>query len=366
MIQYTKIVNSLSSTVPFVGPETLERKMDKIFDSRIGANESVFGPSKLALKAMKKELKNIWMYGDPENFDLKMMLSKIHNISYKNIIVGEGIDNLLSYFVRLFVESGINVVTTDGAYPTFNYHVIGFGGTLHKVNFRNDYEDPELLINEVKKTKARVVYISNPNNPMGTFQEGAIIAEFVNLIPDYCIVCLDEAYSDFIDTNKIPKISIDKENVIRMRTFSKAYGMAGGRCGYAIGHESVIESFNKIRNHFGVNRVTQVGAMESLKDRNHLKNVLKKVEKSKQEIYRISLKNNLKPLKSFTNFVAIDCLSDETFANSIMKELLKKGIFVRKPLSYPQNRCIRVSVGNKKDMLNFERALSNVLSDLRK
>ena len=93
---------------------------------------------------------------------------------------------------------------------------------------------------------------------------------------------------------------------------------------------------------------------------------MKKVEKSKQEIYRISLKNNLKPLKSFTNFVAIDCLSDETFANSIMKELLKKGIFVRKPFSYPQNRCIRVSVGNKKDMLNFERALSNVLSDLRK
>ena len=149
-IQFTDIVNKLPASVPFVGPEAQERSINQLFKARIGANESVFGPSEKAISAMKKHLSEVWMYGDPENFNLKHALAKKHKVNFENIVVGEGIDGLLGYLVRLIIEKGDNVVTTDGAYPTFNYHVEGFGGNLHKVPFSNDTEDLQNLLNKVK------------------------------------------------------------------------------------------------------------------------------------------------------------------------------------------------------------------------
>ena len=143
---YTKILNSLPSSIPFVGPEAQERILDKFFDSRIGANESVFGPSSEALKVMKNELNSLWMYGDPENYDLKIEIAKKHNVKPENIIIGEGIDGLLGYLVRMFVEPRDNVVTTDGSYPTFNYHVNGYGGKLKKIPFKNDFENLQYFL----------------------------------------------------------------------------------------------------------------------------------------------------------------------------------------------------------------------------
>ena len=124
-ILFTDIVNKLPTSVPFVGPEAQERSIDQFFKARIGANESVFGPSHEALKVMKDELSSLWMYGDPENYDLKIEIAKKHNVKPENIIIGEGIDGLLGYLVRMFVEPNDKVVTTDGSYPTFNYHVNG-------------------------------------------------------------------------------------------------------------------------------------------------------------------------------------------------------------------------------------------------
>ena len=120
------LLTNVPASVPFVGPEAQERSIDQLFKARIGANESVFGPSEKAISAMKKHLSEVWMYGDPENFDLKHALAKKHKVNFENIVVGEGIDGLLGYLVRLIIEKGDNVVTTDGAYPTFNYHVEGF------------------------------------------------------------------------------------------------------------------------------------------------------------------------------------------------------------------------------------------------
>ena len=145
-IQFTDIVNKLPASVPFVGPEAQERSINQLFKARIGANESVFGPSEKAISAMKKQLSEVWMYGDPENFDLKHALAKKHKVNFENIVIGEGIDGLLGYLVRLIIEKGDNVVTTDGAYPTFNYHVNGYAGLLKKIPFKNDFEDIDGLL----------------------------------------------------------------------------------------------------------------------------------------------------------------------------------------------------------------------------
>ena len=362
-VQYTKIVENLPTSVPFVGPEAQERNLKQIFKARIGANESVFGPSLKATLAMQNEIIKTWKYGDPENFDLKLALAKKHMVESKNIVVGEGIDGLLGYLVRLIIEKGDNVVTTDGAYPTFNYHVEGFGGQLHKVPFKNDTEDLENLLTKVKETSAKILYVSNPNNPMGTINEPLNIEALIQNLPKNTILCLDEAYIDFVDSALIPKISTNIKNVIRMRTFSKAYGMAGLRVGYAIGEKNLILNFEKIRNHFGMSRVSQVGALAALEDNQFISEVVKKVTLARNRIYDIALNNNCQFVLSHTNFIAIDCLKDASFAKRVLESLIKKGIFVRMPYSYPQNRCIRVTVGLDNDIDLFEQNFPIALAE---
>ena len=129
-IRLTPLAQSLPASVPFVGPETQERTRGAVFDARLGANENAFGPSPRAISAMAETPQ--WMYGDPESFELRAALAAHHGCTPANIMVGEGIDGLLGYLVRLFVSTGDAVVTSAGAYPTFNYHVAGFGGTLRK------------------------------------------------------------------------------------------------------------------------------------------------------------------------------------------------------------------------------------------
>ena len=362
-IKYTQIVQTLPSSVPFVGPEAQERRLGKNFEARIGANESVFGASPKAVLAMMNEIGQAWKYGDPESFDLKHALAKKHNVAFENIIVGEGIDGLLGYLVRLFVEQGDNVVTTDGAYPTFNYHVEGFGGQLHKVPFKDDTEDLDNLLNKVIETKAKMLYISNPNNPMGTINSVNDINNLIEYLPTETLLCLDEAYIDFVPTELIPEISLNKSNVIRMRTFSKAYGMAGARVGYGIAAKDLILNFEKVRNHFGMSRIAQVGALVSINDNKFISDVISKVESSKSRITKIALANNCKVISSFTNFVAIDCCEDAEYAKKVLESLIRQGVFVRMPYSFPQNRCIRVTAGLDKDIDLFEKAFPIALTE---
>ena len=163
----TQLAATLPSTVPFVGPETQERAKGRLFIARLGANESLFGPSPKAIQAMKDAASEVWKYGDPENHDLKAALATHHNCAPENIVVGEGIDALLGYLVRLTVEAGTPVVTSLGAYPTFNFHVAGYGGTLHRAPYLGDHEDPVALLQLAHQTGARLLYLANPDNPDG-------------------------------------------------------------------------------------------------------------------------------------------------------------------------------------------------------
>ncbi len=351
---YTDLVASLPATVPFVGPETQERARGCVFSARWGANENVFGPSPFAIAAMADAASAVWQYGDPENFHLKQALSAHHPVGVENIVVGEGIDGLLGYLCRMMVEPGVKVVTSQGAYPTFNFHVSGYGGELVTVPYNGDYEDPVALMEKAAEVGARLVYLANPDNPMGTVHCAEVIKAAIENVPDDCLFILDEAYVEFAPKGSAPDLDIDDKRVIRMRTFSKAYGMAGARVGYAIGHEEVINSFNKIRNHFGMCRISQAGAFAALKDQNYLRETIKAVEIGRKRIEMIVGEQGLSVVPSATNFVAIDCGQDAAFARSVLDQLIARDIFVRMPFVEPQNRCIRVSVGQKADLSLFE------------
>ncbi len=365
MPRWTEIVESLPATVPFVGPEAQERQRNRAFRVRLGANESVFGPSPKAIRAMQKAASQSWQYGDPESHDLRYALAQHHGIKAKNIVVGEGIDGLLGTLVRLVTGPGIPVVTSDGAYPTFNYHVASVGGALTKVPYSRDAEDPEALANAAQSTDAALVYLANPDNPMGSWIRAEKIEELIKALPADTLLCLDEAYSDFAPEGAIPTLDITNPNTLRMRTFSKGYGMAGARIGYAIGHTDTIRAFEKIRNHFGVNRIAQAGALAALEDQAYLAETIGKVAAAREEIAAIAEPLGLKALPSAANFVTLDCGRNGTFARALVAALAEQGVFVRMPFVAPQDRCIRVSAGRPEDLVVLRDALPKALQSLK-
>jgi len=363
--RYTRLVEGLPATVPFVGPEEQERARGAPFRARMGANENLFGPSPEAIAAMRAEAAEVWKYGDPGSHDLRAALAAHHRVAAENVLVGEGIDGLLGYLVRLIVEPGDRVVTSDGAYPTFNYHVAGFGGVLDKVPYADDREDLPALIARAGETGAKLVYLSNPDNPMGTWTPGAGIAAALDTLPEGCLMVLDEAYVEFAPEGTAAPVAPDDGRVIRMRTFSKAYGMAGARIGYALGAPELIARFDRIRNHFGVSRVAQAGALAALRDAGWLAHVLAEGARARAEITRIAAANGLSALPSATNFVAIDCGADGALAGRVVQALGARGVFVRMPFVAPQNRCIRVSCGRAGDLAVFAEALPEALAEAR-
>ncbi len=361
-VRYTELVASLPSTVPFVGPETQERARGRPFQARIGANESVFGPSPKAISAMQSAAVDIWKYADPENNDLKLALAAHHGVGPDNIVVGEGIDGLLGYINRMLVGEGTPVVTSHGAYPTFNYHVAGFGGRLCTVPYLDDREDPEALLDLTIRESASLVYFANPDNPMGTWHGPDAVQALIDGIPDGSVLCLDEAYIEFARETVAPPIDVSNPHVLRMRTFSKAYGMAGARIGYAIAEASLARAFNKVRNHFGVNRIALAGAIAALDDQAYLEQVQADVAQACERIAEIARANDLQPLATATNFVTIDCGRDGNFAKRILDGLTERDVFVRMPFVAPENRCIRITAGREPDLDLLEEMLPQALA----
>jgi histidinol-phosphate aminotransferase len=361
--RYTDIVAGLPATVPFVGPEAQERARGAAFAARLGANESVFGPSPRAVAAMTEAARETWMYGDPEVHDLRHALAAHHGVKAENIVVGEGIDGLLGYVVRLLVAPGDAVVTSDGAYPTFNYHVAGFGGALHKVPYAGDREDPEALIAKARETDAKLVYFANPDNPMGSWHDAAAVQAMIDALPKGTVLALDEAYSDTAPEGAVPPIDTGHPRVIRLRTFSKAYGLAGLRVGYGIAAPEFAAAFNRIRHHFGMGRVAQAGALAALADQEHLRATVARIAAARARIAEIARAHGLTPLPSATNFVTIDCGGDGERARAVLRGLVVRGIFVRMPFTPPQDRCIRVSCGTEADLDAFAAALPGALAD---
>lgn len=363
--RFTSLAQSLPSTVPFVGPETQERQRGRPFRARIGANENGFGASPKVAAAIAAAAPDMWKYCDPENFELRSQIAAHHGVAPDNVTVGEGIDGLLGLVVRLFIEPGQPVVSSLGAYPTFNYHVAGFGGRLVTTPYRDDREDIEALLDAVSRENAPLVYLANPDNPMATWWDGSEVQRFIEALPETTLLVLDEAYCDTAPASALPALDPARPNVLRMRTFSKAYGLAGMRCGYAIGEAETIRAFDKVRNHFGMSRMAQVAAAAALGDQAWLMDVLGRIGAARRRIADIAADNGLTSLPSATNFVAVDCGADGNYALKVMQSLIARDVFVRKPMAPVLDRCIRVSCGPDDGLDIFAQELPGALAAAR-
>ncbi|MBL8582961.1 MAG: pyridoxal phosphate-dependent aminotransferase [Rhizobiaceae bacterium] len=365
MPRLTALAATLPDTVPFVGPETQERARGRAFRARVGANESGFGPSPRVVAAMAEAAAEAWRYCDPDNFELKASLARHLGVTAENVVVGEGIDGLLGLTVRLFAEPGAAVVTSLGAYPTFNFHVAGFGARLITVPYRGDGEDLDALLIAARREKAAIVYVSNPDNPMGSWHGAGEIERFADALPEDTLLVLDEAYGETAPDGTLPPMLPLRPNVLRYRTFSKAYGLAGLRCGYVVGEASLVRAFDKVRNHFGVNRMAQVAGLAALADHDYLDKVVAQVDAARRRIAVIAAANGLRPLPSATNFVTIDCGADGAFALKVLQQLVARDVFVRKPMAPGLDRCIRVSAAPEAELAIFAAELPAALAAAR-
>ena len=359
----TPLAASLPATVPFTGPEALERRLGHPLTARLGANESGFGPSPLAIEAMERAARDAWMYGDPEVHDLRRAIAHRHGVDPSHVAVGEGIDGLLGLLVRLTVAPGTPVVTSAGAYPTFAFHVTGFGGRLVTAPYRGDATDPDALVAEA--AGARLIYLANPDNPMGGMHGPAVVARMMGALPDGALLVLDEAYADLAPPGSLPAVDPADPRAIRLRTFSKAHGLAGLRVGYAVGPAPLVAAFDRVRNHFGLGRIAQAGALAAIRDEAWVAQVAGRVARARERIGGIARAHGLAPLPSHANFVAVDCGRDGAFARRVLDGLLARGVFARMPGVAPLDRCIRVTAGPDEALDAFGAALPGALAKAR-
>lgn len=338
--------------------------MGRPLDVRLGANESLFGPSDRVVEAMRAAALDINLYGDPEGYELRQALARHHGLALDHLVLGSGIDELLGVLVRAYMEPGQIAVMSLGAYPTFAYQVAGQGGRIETVPYRDDRNDVEALVETARRVGAKLLYLSNPDNPSGSHLPAATQLALLERLPPDCLLILDEAYAEFAPADAIPEIPATDPRVIRMRTFSKAHGLAGMRVGYAFGAPETIRPFDRIRNQFGVGRMAQAAALAALADQEHVTRVVAAVAAGREDYAALAREVGFAALPSATNFVAID-MGSSVCAKTVLSALLEReGVFIRMPGAAPLDRCIRVTVGRPQDRAIFAAAFRRVVACL--
>ena len=361
---FTPLIESLPTSIPFVAPETIERKQGHPFTTRIGANESAFGISPIAKEYIDDSIQSISHYSDPEWGLLRETIAAKHQVDINKISVGAGIDDLLGLAVRIFLAAGQTAVASLGSYGVFHYHLDGYGiRCLTTPYLESGFNDLDSLATLAQEKDATVIYLSNPDNPAGSCFSAQEVQAFIGKIPENCMVIIDEAYIEFAPKGTALPSDELAPNVIQMRTFSKAHGLAGCRIGYAVASPEVVEGFDKVRLHFNVNGIAQAAALGSLQDPSFIKEVVDQVSEGRAEYEALAARLGITTLPSSTNFVNFDA-GNLGKAKAIVEQLAQHGIFIRKPKAAPLDRYFRVTVGNSEERQRFAEALPTVLEEV--
>lgn len=358
-IKIKEHLKKIKGYIPGKPVEELKRELKLKKVSKLASNENPFYPKHIE-KAVVRELANVSRYPESSCFYLRKQLAKKLKVKPENIVFGNGSDELIVLTYRGFTDSKSNVIV--GA-PTFLIYEIQGKISQVKVkrvslkNYRYCLDDMAKAVD--KNTK--VIFIANPDNPNGTYCTAKEVEAFMRKIPENVIVFFDEAYFEFACDKDFPKtIKLLKryKNIIISRTFSKAYGLAGLRVGYAVMDKALADVFNKVREPFNVNRVAQVAALEALKNDKFVKDVVNFTNKEKQFFYQSFEKLGLDFVKSATNFVLVKFNGD---VDKLYKHMLKKGYIIRNMSSWGLKNCFRVTVGLSSENSGFIRELKKYL-----
>ncbi len=357
--------NSVLNVKPYIGGKPIEetkRQLGLREVIKLASNENPLGPSPKATNAIKKCLSGINRYPDSQGFYLKKRLARYFSLDAENFTLGNGSDELIDVVIKTFVEPDENIVTSETTFLEYEIIAQVNDRKIKRAPLRYFKYDLGALLKLVDK-KTKLIFIANPNNPTGTYVTKYEVADFLNSLPETVIVVFDEAYDAFIDVDDYPD-SLSylrrKKKVIILKTFSKSYGLAGLRLGYAIAERELISYMERVRQPFNVNILAQVGGLAALDDNEFLKKTRSLVLNGKDFIYQELSKMGLGFLPSVANFVLVDTGKDGL---EVFKAMLKFGVIVRDMKQYGLKDFIRVTIGTQKENERFVRVLRKVLRE---
>jgi len=355
-----KGVLNISSYIPGKSIEEVERELGKKRWVKLASNENVLGPSPKALAAIRKELSNLHMYPEGPCPDLRKALAQRFSVPEKNVVISNGADNLLVLIASAFINEGEEAVMatpTFSVYPTVTRIM---GGKPVEVRLKDFVHDLPSMLKKINR-KTKLVFVCNPNNPTGSIVTRRELDAFIAKLPEWVILILDEAYWDFADSMEYPK-GLDYvrkgKPVILLRTFSKVFGLAGLRIGYAISRSDLIDCLYRVREPFPVHRLGQAGAVAALKDNAHATKSIRMVIEGREFLYRELDKMGLFYVRSQANFIFTDLGKD---SRMLFHELLKEGIIIRPGYIWGYPTFARVTVGRQEDNQRFIKALKKIL-----
>ncbi len=348
---------------PYVAGKSIEEVQKEYGTKRwvkLASNENLLGPSPRAVKAIRRELPNIYLYPEGPCSVLRRTLAQRFSLPEKRVVISNGADNLILMIASAFLNEGDEVVMADPTFPVYTNATQIMGGKVVKVRLNDYTHDLEGMLKRVNR-RTKLIFVCNPNNPTGTIVCQESFDRFLQRLPARVIVILDEAYGDFVEETSYPNgleyVKSGKQMIV-LRTFSKAYGLAGLRIGYALGREDLIDCLYQVRDPFPVHRLAQVAAVAALRDQKHAARSIQMVRAGRRYLYKELDKMGLSYVPSQANFVFIDFERD---SEEIFKGLLREGIIIRPGKIWGYPTCARVTVGRMEDNRRFIKALHKVI-----
>lgn len=351
-------VAELQPYVPGKPIEELQRQYGVRDVIKLASNENPLGPSKAALAAIAKSSKEMTRYPDGNGYALKMALADKLQLAPEQITLGNGSNDVLELLVRVFAGKGDEVVYDEHAFAVYPLATKAIGATGVSVPARDYGHDLDAMLAAVT-SRTKLVFIANPNNPTGTWVEAAAIRDFLEKVPEQVLVVLDEAYVEYLEqTENTVNWLRDFHNLVITRTFSKAYGLAGLRIGYALSHPEVADLLNRIRQPFNSNSLAQAAAVAALGDENYLQQSRELNQAGMKQLIAGFEQMNLRYIPSKGNFITVNVQSN---AAEVYDDLLYEGVIVRPIAGYGLPQHLRVSIGLAEENERFIDALSKVL-----
>jgi len=340
----------------------LERELGITGIVKLASNENPLGCSPLATAAMHVAIKTIALYPDGNGFELKDALSKHYGVAHACIVLGNGSNDMLELAARAFLTVGDRAVYSDHAFAVYPLATQVVGATGVSVPAIQYGHDLKAMLKAAVEHNAKLVFVANPNNPTGTFLSAAELLEFMRALPPRILVVLDEAYNEYLPEDKhYDSVEWLREfsNLIISRTFSKAYGLAGLRVGYAFADAQVIDMMNRVRQPFNVNSVAQAAAVAALQDRDFVQRTFALNRRGMEQITAGLHKLGLEYIPSYGNFISFK-IGD---GMKMYRRLLELGVIVRPVANYDMAEYLRVSIGTESENERFLSALKQTLGE---
>jgi len=357
---FKKHIESIRPYEPGKPIDEVKRELGLDEVIKVASNENALGVSEKVKRAIQEKIDLINVYPDGYSWRLRDKLSTKLGVDKDEIIFGNGSNEIIEFIAKGFVSEGDTVISSQYAFLVYPLLTQVCGGKYIEVPANNCcYDLPAIA--EAIDSKTKVVFLANPNNPTGTYFNRAEFEAFLKDVPEHVIVCLDEAYVDFVEADDYPN-GIDyfrNGNVVVLRTFSKACGLAGLRIGYGLASKELISYFNKIRQPFNVNMLAQCAAEAVLDDTDYMEKSKQLVRAGKEYFYNELDKRNIDYLQSETNFILINVKQD---SGKVFEACLKRGIVVRAMKAYKLDNFIRVTIGRREENEKVLEVLDEVIS----